>query len=127
MLRLRDYYTGVLQHEPNGIKEPEEIYYPIEFHDETKRLVNPFKLQNFLSDNISKCNQKVEELTSDSKNRFSFKVYPFIENPIEPIFMKSRNSTAVLLTFNLQEQSYSIYISPDKHQIPLYTSTKFDT
>ena len=37
------------------------------------REVNPFKLRNFLSD---KCNQKVEELTTDSKNGFSFKVKP---------------------------------------------------
>ena len=70
---LRDYYTEVLQQELNEIKEPEEIYYHIEFQDETKRDVNPFKLRNFLSD---KCNQKVEELTTDSKNGFSFKVKP---------------------------------------------------
>ena len=67
--RLGDYYTDVLQQELNEIKEPEEIYYHIEFQDETKRDVNPFKLRNFMSD---KCNKKVEELTTDSKNRFSF-------------------------------------------------------
>ena len=61
---LRDYYTEVLQQELNEIKEPEEIYYHVEFHDETKRVVNPFKLRNFLSD---KCYQKVEELKADSK------------------------------------------------------------
>ena len=72
---LRDYYTEVLQQELNEIKEPEEIYY-IEFQDETKREVNPFKLRNFLSD---KCNQKVEELTTDSKNGFSFKVKPILQ------------------------------------------------
>ena len=55
--RLGDYYTDVLQQELNEIKEPEEIYYHIEFQDETKGDVNPFKLRNFLSD---KCNQKVE-------------------------------------------------------------------
>ena len=41
----------------NEINEPEEIYYHIEIHDETKREINPFKLQIFTSD---KCNQKVE-------------------------------------------------------------------
>ena len=74
--RLGDYYTDVLQQELNEIKEPEEIYYHIEFQDETKRDVNPFKLRNFLSD---KCNQKVEELTTDSKNGFSFKVKPILQ------------------------------------------------
>ena len=55
MHRLRDYYTEVLQQELNQIKEPEEIYHHIEFHDETEREVNPFTLRNFLSD---KCNVK---------------------------------------------------------------------
>ena len=74
--RLRDYYTGVLQQELNEIKKPEEIYYHIQFQDETKRDVNPFKQRNFLSD---KCNQKVKELTSDTKNGFPFKVKPFLQ------------------------------------------------
>ena len=52
------------QQELNETKEPEEKYYHIEIHDETKREVNHFKLRKFLSD---KCNQKVEELTTDSK------------------------------------------------------------
>ena len=56
MHRLGDYYTEVLQQELNEIKEFEEIYYN-EFHDETKREVDPFKLRSLLSD---KCNQKVE-------------------------------------------------------------------
>ena len=30
-------------------KNLKKIYYHIEIHDETKREVNPFKLQNFLS------------------------------------------------------------------------------
>ena len=55
MHRLGDYYTEVLQEELNAIKEPEEIYYHIDFHDETKRVVNPFELRNFLSD---KCPSK---------------------------------------------------------------------
>ena len=67
---LWDYYTEVLQQELNEIKEYEEIYSHIEFHDKTKREVNPFKIRNFLSD---KCSQNVEELTTDSKNGFSFK------------------------------------------------------
>ena len=66
---LGDYHTEVLQQELNETKEPEEIYYHIEFHDETMREVNPFEPRNFQND---KCNQKVEELTADSKNRFSF-------------------------------------------------------
>ena len=66
---LRDYYTEVLQQEVNEIKEPEEIYYHLGFQNKTKREVNLFKLRIFLSD---KCNQKVEELTLDSKNLFSF-------------------------------------------------------
>ena len=70
MHRLGDYYTEWLP-ELNKIKEPEGIYYHIEFHDETKREVNPFKLRNFLSD---KCDQKVEKLTTDNKNGLSFKV-----------------------------------------------------
>ena len=73
---LRDYYTEVLQQELNEIKEPEEIYYHIEFQAETKREVNPFKIRNFVSD---KCNQKFEELTTDSKNGFSFKVKPIFQ------------------------------------------------
>ena len=40
------------------------------------RDVNPFKLRNVLSD---KCNQKVEELTTYSKNGFSFKVKPILQ------------------------------------------------
>ena len=58
------------------MKEPEEIYYHIELQDETKREINPFKLQSFLSD---KCNQKVQELTTDNKNGFSFKVKPILQ------------------------------------------------
>ena len=112
-----------------------------------------------------KCNRKVEELTTDSKNRFSFKgkpllqlnllsdiekfedfscdinfhnfvnqtngfIYlqnckfneefdrtlkeacPIIENAIEASFIKSKNSnaSAVILTYNLQEQPYTLYI-----------------
>ena len=64
-----------LKQELNEIKEPEEIYSNIEFQDETKREVNPFKQRNFLSD---KCNQKVEELTTDSKNGLSCKVKPIL-------------------------------------------------
>ena len=62
MHRQGDYYTELLQQEMVEIKEPEEICYNIWVHDETKREVNPFKLQTFLSD---KCNQNVKELTTD--------------------------------------------------------------
>ena len=37
----------------------------------SRKKVNPFNLGNFLSD---KCNQKVKQLTTDSKNEFSFTV-----------------------------------------------------
>ena len=56
---LRDDYTEALQQELNEIEEPEQTHCHIEFQDETKREVSPFKLRNFLSD---KCNQKFEEL-----------------------------------------------------------------
>ena len=65
MHRLGDYYAEVLQQELNEIKLPEEIYYHIKFHDETKREVEPFKLRNFWSDMFS---QKVEGLTTDNEN-----------------------------------------------------------
>ena len=45
------------------------------------REVNPIKKQSFLSDN---CNQKVEELTMDSKNWFSFKVKPNLKLNVLP-------------------------------------------
>ena len=102
MHRLGDYYTDVLQQELNENKETEKIHYQTEFQDETKRDVNPFKLRNFLSD---KCNQKVEKLTTDSKNGFSFKVKPihqlnllsdikkFEDFPCEITFHKFLNQT----------------------------------
>ena len=52
------------------------MYYHIDFQDDTKREVNPFRLRNFLSD---KCNQKVEELTTESKNGFFFKDKPILQ------------------------------------------------
>ena len=55
----------------NDINGAEEIYYHIEFHDETRREVNPLKLQIFLS---GKCNQKVKELTTVSLSGFSFRL-----------------------------------------------------
>ena len=44
-IRLRDYYTEVLQQELNEIKETEEVYYHIEIHDEirSKWLFSLFK------------------------------------------------------------------------------------
>ena len=73
---LKNYYIEVQRQELNGVKGPEEIYYRIELQDETMREVNPFKLRNLWSD---KCNQKVEEITTDSKNGFSFKVKDIIQ------------------------------------------------
>ena len=65
MHRLGHYCTELLQHVLTEMKEPEELYYHIEFDEETKKEFNPFKLRNFLS---VKCNQKIEELTTDYKN-----------------------------------------------------------
>ena len=76
MHRLGDYYKEVLQEEMNKVKESEEIYHHFEFHDEAKRKVHSFKLRSFLS---GKCNQRVEELATNSKIRFSFKVQPILE------------------------------------------------
>ena len=53
-----------------NLKKLKEIYC-IDFDDEIKRDVNPLKLRNFRSD---KCNEKVEELITDSKNGFSLKL-----------------------------------------------------
>ena len=71
MQRRGYFYTDLLQHELNDIKEPEEIYYPIEFEEGFKRNVNPSKLTNSFSNT---CSQKDNELTTDNKNGFSFKV-----------------------------------------------------
>ena len=48
MYRLGDYYSELIQHELNEIKDSEEKYY-IEFHDETKKEVNPFKMPTSFS------------------------------------------------------------------------------
>ena len=76
MHRLGDYYTEVLQQELNEVKEPEKKNYQIDFFDETKREVNPFKQQNFLN---HKCNQKTEELIADCKNGLSFNIKPILQ------------------------------------------------
>ena len=47
MYCLIDYYTEVLQQELNGIKEYDEMFYHIEFPDETMKEINPVKLRNF--------------------------------------------------------------------------------
>ena len=52
------------------------MYFHIEFYDKTKRDFSPFKLRNFLSNGG---NQKIGELTTDSKNGFSFKVKPILQ------------------------------------------------
>ena len=90
----------MLQQELNEIREHEEIYYHIEFQDETRTDVNPFRLRNFLSD---KCNQKVEELTKGSKNGFSFKVEAILQ----------RNLLSDIKKFEelFCETTYTIYIA----------------
>ena len=46
MQLLGDFYTEILKQELNEIKEPEEINHHIEFHDEIKKEVNPFRVRN---------------------------------------------------------------------------------
>ena len=93
MNHIRDYYTEVLlQQILNEIEETKEKHYHIEFHDETMREVNRFKIRNFLS---NKCNQKVEELTTDIKNRFSFKV----KAVFQLLILKSLKTFPVKLVF----------------------------
>ena len=87
---LGDYYVEVIHHELIEIKEPEEICYYIEFHDETNREVNPFKLRDFLSD---KCNQKFGELTTDNKNGLSFKVKLILQLNLLSDFKKFEESS----------------------------------
>ena len=106
--RLGDYYTDVLQQELNEIKEPEEMFYHIEFQDDTKRDFNPFKLRNFLSD---KCNQKVEELTTDSKNEFSFKVEPILQRNVLSDFKKFEDISC--------EITFHIFLNQTKERIYL--------
>ena len=53
MHHLGNFYTEVLRRELYEMKEPEEIYYHVDFHDETKIEVNLFKLRKLFS---SKCN-----------------------------------------------------------------------
>ena len=80
----------------------------IEFQDETKRVVNPFKLWNFLSD---KCNQKVEELRTDSKNGFSFKVKPILElNLLSDIKIFENFSCEILFHKILNRTKRIIYL-----------------
>ena len=48
--------------------------------------------------------------------------HPFIENAVEAILIKSRepNTTAVLLTFNLHEQPYNIFIPGEPSDTAVY-------
>ena len=99
MHHLRDICTKVLQQELNEIKQPEKIYNHIEFHDETKRMVNRFNLQKFLSE---KCNQKVEELATNSTNGSSFKNKPDLQLNLLTDFKKVWE----LLLWNLFSQIF---------------------
>ena len=69
-------YTQVLQQELKEIKGTEEIYYHIEFPKRNQERSILSKYEIFLSD---KYNEKAEELATDSKNGFSFKVKHFLQ------------------------------------------------
>ena len=75
MHRLADHYTGILQ-ELNEIKQSEEKQNHIEFVDEIKR-GQSLQTTKFLE---YKCNQMVKQITTDSKNCFSFIVKKEILN-----------------------------------------------
>ena len=94
---LGEYYTEVLQQEQNEIKVPEGRHYHFELKDETMREVNPFKLQNILSD---KCNQKDEELTNDCKNGFSSKVKHILQLNLCFIYYKKKFENFYEITFH---------------------------
>ena len=102
---LRDHYTEVLQQELNEIKDPREMYYHIESQDEIKRQFNPFTLRNFLSD---KCNQKVEKLTTVSKNRLSFKVKPILQLNLLSNIKKVEDFSCENIFHNLLNQTKEI-------------------
>ena len=53
------------------MQTPHEEYYHVEFEIEDMRDIKPFNLQNFLKE---KCQQQLEEVEMDSRNRFSSKV-----------------------------------------------------
>ena len=58
------------------------------------REVKPFKLRSFLSD---RCNQKVEELTTDKKNRFSFKFKPILQLNLLSDIKKSKDFSCEII------------------------------
>jgi len=63
--------TDVFSLEPEYPTEPETKFYHIEYDRETKRDVNPYKLKTIIE---NECKEKVEKLTTDSQNGFSFQI-----------------------------------------------------
>ena len=68
---MRKNKTDVFSLEPEYPTEPEKKFYHIEFDRETKRDVNPYKLKTIIE---NECKEKVEKLTTDSQNGFSFQI-----------------------------------------------------
>ena len=68
---MRKNKTDVFRLEPEYPTEPEKRFYRIEFDRETKRDVNPYKLKTIIE---NECKEKVEKLTTDSQNSFSFQI-----------------------------------------------------
>jgi len=68
---MRKNKTVVFSLEPEYPPVSKNKFYHIEFDSETKRDVNPYKLKTCIEGHI---NEKVEKLTTDSQNGFSFQV-----------------------------------------------------
>jgi len=68
---MRRNRTDVFSLEPEYPSVSKKKFYRIEFDSETKRDVNPYKLKTCIEGHI---NEKVEKLTTDSQNGFSFQV-----------------------------------------------------
>ena len=77
-----------------------------------------------------KGNQKVEELTTDSKNGFSFEVKPILQlNLLEDIKKFEDFSCKITFEFFLGQTKRNIYIQNcefNNQEKPLFTSTKTD-
>jgi len=68
---MRKNRTDIFSLEPEYPTEPKKKFYHIEFDRETKRNVNPYELKTTIEDH---CKEKVEKLTTDSQNGFSFQI-----------------------------------------------------
>ena len=71
MNRLGNYFSDTAYQEINELKTPVGEYFHGEFENEASREFYLFKLRNFSNE---RCKQQIEELKTDSKNGFMFKV-----------------------------------------------------